>query len=167
MWRASGTIAYRSILKPEGTLTRSSVFRMASARRPVCGTTGGSTVPVSRKLPSFSRLLTAGGTTGCASADTVSATVETANRKARRIVTPPLNEADLVGLRCGMVPPDGAAGKRRRDWKLSVSSRALNQSQASPLDGRSPPGQRAREGGRKVRNCRWTGLLGGALWTVL
>src|SRR3954447_12161539 len=54
-----------------------------------------------------------------------------------------------------------------RAGKLSVSSRALNQSQASPLDGRSPPGRSAREDGRKVRNRRWTALLGGALWTVL
>ena len=40
MWRASGTTAYRSILKPGGSLTRLRFSRIASAFLPVCGTGG-------------------------------------------------------------------------------------------------------------------------------
>src|SRR6476661_157664 len=37
MWRASGTMAYRSILKPGGSLTFFRLFRIASALAPVWG----------------------------------------------------------------------------------------------------------------------------------
>jgi hypothetical protein len=40
MWRASGTTAKRSMLKPGGSLMRLRLALMASALRPVCGTTG-------------------------------------------------------------------------------------------------------------------------------
>ena len=40
MWRASGTTANRSILKPGGILMRFRLARIASAFLPVCGTTG-------------------------------------------------------------------------------------------------------------------------------
>ena len=40
MCRASGTTANRSILKPSGILIFLRLLRMASALRPVCGTTG-------------------------------------------------------------------------------------------------------------------------------
>ena len=40
IWRASGTTAYRSILKPGGSLMRLRFSLMASAFLPVCGTSG-------------------------------------------------------------------------------------------------------------------------------
>ncbi|MNT24246.1 hypothetical protein D3C72_1597120 [compost metagenome] len=56
MWRASGTTAYSSILKPCGSLIVLRFSRMASARAPVCGTVSGVAVPVGLKLCSFWRL---------------------------------------------------------------------------------------------------------------
>jgi hypothetical protein len=38
MWRALGTTAYSSILKPGGSFTHFRLSRIASALRPVCGT---------------------------------------------------------------------------------------------------------------------------------
>src|SRR5687768_7147608 len=40
MWRASGTMAYRSILNPGGRVTFFRLLRIASAFLPVCATTG-------------------------------------------------------------------------------------------------------------------------------
>src|SRR3954454_14018634 len=78
IWRASGTSAYSAMWKPLGNLMAVRFFLIASALGPVCGMCAGSTVPVCRKLPSFSRLPAVG--VGCARAGELnaSASAETA-----------------------------------------------------------------------------------------
>jgi hypothetical protein len=57
MWRASGTTAYRSILKPGGSFTRFRFSRIAAALLPPCGTTGMlRSVPETLNCLSFSML---------------------------------------------------------------------------------------------------------------
>src|SRR3954451_15115026 len=68
MCRASGTMAYRLIWKPLGSLTCDSVLLIVCAFFSGCGTVGISSIsPVVLKLRSFSRL-PGGGDTSCAQA---------------------------------------------------------------------------------------------------